>query len=630
MLKNKNHIFTKISSLFLFLVSMSVFVACVKDIPSPFSSKDLTIRLSLPKSPSANIKSGNIKSINEDDIEHVLIFIFNGNGTKLEKLCTFDLISETNFVIKDIIEPTKNKTIYAIANWTDHPDFGESLTESILNEIYSSITHFGDINGSTAYPLLMSAGKSDINLSQEGFSISLELSRQLAKIETEINMNALTISEYPQIEWLIDDLKINLINIPTHSYITDKRSTAINENTFINSSFFPVKDLKPNAGDPTFKWKETFYTHENLTSNMAQAYYLLIQLPYKDKNTHLIVSDNYYKMYIKTPLVSAVDQYKVRRNYFYKLYLELRGLGSPLDGITEETNVSLTIGVSPWFIVEQEIDGEGTKYLNIDHSYMDFQSTDIDPIGTTKVSTIMTDVTDWRLVSSETGEPIFSFADGQTVPYKTSEFEVSISGTVSNAKISVKRLSANFTDLKFKIMAKNLALPFVIVNDNGFISSAELKAAGWTSPPNKGIQIAKRGYAIMPDYSAKNSDPQLQWKTSASSTPNTGSQSFGAGKNANIAMMLPENNTNGVSHPAAAYCQSVGAGWYLPSLKELEMLSKKNLNLGKSYQFEVRPYWSASENTATDAWSIDFTGSTQIANEKTVATNSVRCIRNID
>lgn len=85
--------------------------------------------------------------------------------------------------------------------------------------------------------------------------------------------------------------------------------------------------------------------------------------------------------------------------------------------------------------------------------------------------------------------------------------------------------------------------------------------------------------------------------------------------------------------PAKTYIETLGAGWYLPSIDELDLLhsnsfiTQKSLREGGNTLLSVSRFWSSTESSANSAYCLDFdyTGNVGAAN-KTV-TSTVRGVR---
>jgi hypothetical protein len=189
-----------------------------------------------------------------------------------------------------------------------------------------------------------------------------------------------------------------------------------------------------------------------------------------------------------------------------------------------------------------------------------------------------------------------------------------------------------------------------------------IRAGTWpatpkSGPPNIGgayeggfyageISTAGNGVAdfylvVAPVSSGQNNSKQ--WKTTQTSTTGTSSAINGPTNSANM---------NDASHPAAEFCEGLSIGgysdWYMPARNELEVcyynlkpttgtnslttgananaVPSRNSNYtggdppqtsaaafqsGGAEAFGTNDYWSSTENSATLAWDINFTGGAQ-------------------
>lgn len=151
-----------------------------------------------------------------------------------------------------------------------------------------------------------------------------------------------------------------------------------------------------------------------------------------------------------------------------------------------------------------------------------------------------------------------------------------------------------------------------------------------------------------------------QWKTATTTTAGTTSPFDGAANSANM---------NNASHPAAKFCEDLSIGgytdWYLPARYELD-IAYENLKPGTTSNtplWGINPYsvpertvnrtagapartsvaafqsggaeafvasyhWSSTEDSATDAWVLDFSGGSQLSGTKLFDTR-VRAFRKL-
>ncbi len=111
-----------------------------------------------------------------------------------------------------------------------------------------------------------------------------------------------------------------------------------------------------------------------------------------------------------------------------------------------------------------------------------------------------------------------------------------------------------------------------------------------------------------------------QWKTADTATAGTDSMTNGR---ANTTAMTSSAALR-TAHPAATQCYNLGSQWYLPSIRELNVLSvAQRLNVSG---IDTGVHWSSTQLSATYAWSQALSSGTQSDPNKTYGL-SVRCLR---
>jgi hypothetical protein len=86
--------------------------------------------------------------------------------------------------------------------------------------------------------------------------------------------------------------------------------------------------------------------------------------------------------------------------------------------------------------------------------------------------------------------------------------------------------------------------------------------------------------------------------------------------------------------PAKTWVQTLGAGWYLPSIDELSLLYQARYHINKVARAKgttllstTAYYWSSTEYVATNAFYFDFFYGYSFNNSKTSSFYSVRGVR---
>ena len=121
----------------------------------------------------------------------------------------------------------------------------------------------------------------------------------------------------------------------------------------------------------------------------------------------------------------------------------------------------------------------------------------------------------------------------------------------------------------------------------------------------------------------------VQWGCYGTDLPNVSNVPYNNGVPAGLGAEIGDgfNNTNDILTdcpvaPAALAARSLGAGWFLPSSKELnQMYINKTTLEGVSgfTAFSSNYYWSSTEYDANYAWEQDFTNGSQDATNKNYA-----------
>lgn len=606
----------------------------------------MMVRVTFPSSVATRATTGGTEEGTNDEnrLERVTILVFNQDGTKLETVLSEDVTatngslatsqpqwaSKGTLLVSPIQNPASPKKIYAVANWSTTAFDKATYTEAKLKEELTTIAAVADINGAGAYPMLMSGSKAVASLSSAYYSVTVDMERQASKIRTLFTMPVDVQNYHPQIEWQTGLMKITVVNVPSKSYVVGRGATP-SGSTLLNSAPLPVDDTQPAAGDQTvparkdLKWSESLYIHENPVTGATPASKdastcIVVQLPYKNRITGVVDMDNYYQLYINDTR-DAASPHKMLRNTIYTLSIRILGMGLPINKLVPDVGVDDQLTVNSW--EKGEIgDVEAPNYFfNIDRTYIVYQSFE------TPRNTIATDVPDWKLVKAD-GTTIFSFAEGKTANAVIDGVTYTLSGSASNATVTVNRpanvISAPINKMTF--IAKNLKVPFTVTYENGVIPNSVLKDAGWPTdklPPN-GLQLAKRGDKVLPGGVAGSNDFKGQWQKSGGSFPR-GSTSMELGMGvSNTAALLD------VGSPAAQYCRDMGEGWFLPSQREFTLIYKNTSILADSYAFPTSTtYWSSTGADSNGFGVLIYFPSGQITMTIPGYSHYLRCVKGI-
>lgn len=595
----------------------------------------------------------------ENRLDRVTIFVFNDGGTLLESVLSVDVTSANTSLatsqpkwardrilfVNPIVNPANPKKIYAVANWNKTVFDKATYTESNLLSEIKTLTSVSDINDTSAYPMLMSGSKWVANLPSALYSVTVDMERQVSKIKAVLSMSATVQNYHPNIEWLTDQMKLTVANVPNKSYVVGRAAAPVNVSGYalLNSTAIAVDDTKPKAGDQTLpatkelKWSESVYVNENpvtgaTPANKEKSTFIVVQLPYRNRATGITDPDNYYKLYVNDTR-DVNSPHKVLRNTIYNFNIRLLGMGLPINNLIPDVNVDDELVVNSWEKGEIGDVEVPRNYFNVDRTHIEFQMFD-----TERKATLTTDVPDWKLVKAD-GTTVFSFADGQTADIMIDGITYRLSGNASTATITVTKPAdyITFAKQQFHFVARNLKVPFTVVYDNGIIPSSVLAAAGWPADklPLKGLQIAKRGNHLPTKFVPTGSgELHLLWGNPGwIGLEGAQCRGLGFGKS-NTAKMLAYDSKNIVGNA----CKMLGAEWYLPSVDEILLIPANAGILGKSYlNIVINNYhWTSNEYSPfSDSYacivtlfSIDYPNQVHLG-KKSEQKYMVRCVRDL-
>lgn len=656
MKRDKTGIWRGTLSAMMVMLAVVALGSCTKEPigPSMPGGDGIEVRVSFPRS-EAVTRGTETGTPEENRLDRVTIFVFNGDGSQLENVLSVDVTSantslpatqpkwatDQTLIVSPVINSKSPKKIYAIANWSNIDFDMATYTEARLKDEITIIANVGSMNGAAAYPMLMSGSKEVANLTSQLYKVTVDLERQASKISAHLTIPVGVQDYMPQIEWQTNQMTITVANVPNRSFVMG-RSICPANTTLLNSTPIVVDDTIPAPGDQTFpatkelKWSERVYITENPVTGATQATkalatYIIVQLPYKNRITGTVEDDNYYKVYIDNR-GNATSPHTVLRNTIYNLNIIIQGMGLPINNLIPNVNVDNQLTVIPWEKGEMGDVEAPLNYFNVNRTYIEFQL-----FGTSSQSTIVTDVADWKLVR-EDGTTVFSFAENKTAVTVIDGITYTLSGTAATATVTVSKPEnvINFATQKMSFIAKNLKVPFTVVYDNGIIPNSLLSKSfsssvgvlqGWptnTLPP-RGLQLAKRGNKKLPHNMAGADDERLKWKTEQTMTTGT-MLNIGFG-DINTEIMI-NSSVYPIDHPAAKYCREMGPEWFLPSRDEWLLIYNQLSTLGASYSFYPNHYWSSTGGNDTASWYVYLHTGTTTTNAKTMASR-IRCVRYI-
>lgn len=612
-------------------------------------SDQLQVQVVLPKSSvTRNTEPGNE---DENRLEKIVILLFDNSGN-LKNSVVIPNLSDPSVALEHPLWVTKNilnlpitklddpRNIYVIANW-NRTDFDmNTYKETTLKEEITSATNLMELNGTKAYPMLMSGVKTGVT----GSEVTIAIERQLAKVRATFTLSQVAQANSPNIEWLTDQLSITFSKVPNKSYVMRGNNNTENFISLNNAKFelTDAEDVTPPAGAQTFPatgdlvWKkQRVYVYESLPSDMGNATYIVVQLPYKNHTTGVEEVDNYYKLYVGEQK-DAASATKVLRNTIYDLKIKILGLGMPFNDLVTDVNIEDQLTVIPW--EEDNIDVEDTpnSYFSIDRTRVEFQY-----FAQTQTVYFDTDIyePDWKLYNKADGSVFLSSTDtsGKKVTLNGIKYTLIQDTHENTGYITMEKAAEGEfpkTKQEFYFQVKNLKISFVVVYDNGFIPNSVLSKdftvddidyQGWPIPvlPKTGLQVAKIGN-VLPTGVAKADDPLMYWSNIYEDTGITATE-LGTGKSNYVQLKAK----GAADYPIGQACEHLGPEWYVPSVDELVLIYNNKSTFGISYLFtDKKLYSTTTDHEKVARWCVDFENGKLISAYKTY-TVRVRCVRNI-
>lgn len=664
MKKDKTGVWQGTLSTTILLLTVVAFSSCTKE-PIEQSLPGVNrmqVQVTFPKSKATKaITEGTATGTDDENrLDRVTILVFSGDGSQLETVLSENVTSsnpslpttqpkwatDQTLIVSGVISPDSPKKIYVLANWRKIDFDLATYTEAMLKDEITTITAVSRINGSAAYPILMSGNKEIPNLTSLSYKVTVDMERQVSKLKALITV-PIDVQNYShQIEWQTELMKITVANVPNKSYVVGRKASPAGI-TMLNSDPMDM-DTKPNPSDqqvPATKdleWGKSVYITENPITGTTQtskdaSTYIIVQLPYKNRNTGVIEHDNYYKVYINDTR-DATSPYKVLRNTIYTLNIRILGQGVPINNLISDVNIDDQVTVNSWEIGEMGDVGDVVQtndYFNIDRTQLLLMSV------TELQSTISTNMLNWKLVK-QGGTTIFSIAEGKTQPMVIDQITYTLLGNASSATIGVRKAAfvGDFPTQNMFFLAKNIKIPFVVAYkhyDRGsFIPNSVLRQDftvegilynGWPAGklPLNGLQVAKRGN-VLPSGNLLAEDPEIKWSGVRENSGVTTLRPLSSGKG-NYAQL---NTLDATNYPIGQSCNHLGPEWYVPSIDELMLIYHNKDTFDADYALPLNSYWSTTEDNARDSWYMNFApGSWGVGTSDKTAKYRVRCVREI-
>lgn len=432
--------------------------------------------------------------------------------------------------------------------------------------------------------------------------------RTMAKVTLKLNVKN---SNFPTGKQVVID-HIIIRNLPERSYLIARNYA----DALVASEKQNVAIVTPAAGY-NFSSNNIFYVPEYLFNNPEKGAFIEITGHVNGEPTKIA------KWNVK--LGDAMDdaglygdRYHITRNRHYIFTGDVKSYGL--------MDFEVKVTVLPWNTVNQNED-VGLYYITYNKvtdatDGVIADGSNVDDMGTTLKVVCNTNIGGWYTVTRDMNNKIV---------HKSSSTASVSSATLQTVNITIPKLAEltygqNYTiSVYHQTLAQESIGPVKSLNfvqKGGFIPNSILIAANWPADklPPTGLQLAKRGKNVLPSGIAEKEDMFMSWKQTNTATPGTAPE-LGMGVSSTAAMA-------GVEHLAAQYCRDMGKGWFLPSIKELELIHKNKNALGSSYGFVPYEYWSATEFSPINSWYVNFFyGYTK--NTYKGSNCRVRCVRGI-
>lgn len=304
----------------------------------------------------------------EDVVNSLQLFLFN--GSTLVKTVT---LSEQNpnqddhtvwnratqTVVLRGLDTKQAYTIYAIAN---HTLSGIATEADIMAAFTQRSTQIEPPLPTLTQGLVMSGKVEGHDFKSHSNKVTIELIRQVAKMQLILKMDPAFFAAYPGIVWASDKeniptepnpLSVAIYNLASHSYIYPRNNAATPPVIVIpgdaaSISYGPLS-VKTTDGE----WPVvTGYIYENsFADKKIPATYAIVNLPYRMGSS--VVNRNYYRMQFSEPDGSP---FKLLRNNLYQVTATVTGFG--LKNPPKDGNLLSELVVKPWtgYTVNGDVD----------------------------------------------------------------------------------------------------------------------------------------------------------------------------------------------------------------------------------------------------------------------------------
>lgn len=634
------------------LAFLLLFGACSKD-PKDISlseqeSNKLKIRFNLSENETK--QEAAIDPPFESQLKSIKVFIFDAlTDNVFEKKYEVDLTSadlgteqpqwaSNQTLIIPEYEPSGEKYIYVVANWTPQTDISSCKRGEFLL-LLDTITDVSDLQQS---PILMSGKEIKQNLNASK-TVNVELIRNLAKIKTTVTLLRSTIIDNPDIAWLPEQMTVTVKNVPDRRFIVYNKQMPQNPKRLNSEEFMLIEDPEND------QWKQNaIYVNVNTPDANSPDYnakksYLIVRLPYKNRSTDSTHTDNFYK--IEFPQAVTIEH-----NTIYDFKIKIAGLGGPET--KPEENAENTMDVIPWVPNGMEAEDPMDEFY-IDRTYYSFGLEDKVTIwiGLSALSRNA-----WDLLDENTGRIVCQQGSTGKIRKDTidgMEYQPQ-SNTSTNLIITrLKHVAMEKNEHKFKIVVGKrstvppynipkpaLSVPLTVIPNSipreDVIFKESFKYPNDYQLPEGciGVQFAKRADYTDPKNPVGDDDLKMCITTGPVYGGTTTNTATGGGESATNKM---KDNT-GVYLPAAKYCKDMGDGWFIPTRADMLVFHNLQQHLGDSYKFKLVPspltdydgyYWTSSRGSSSSLTFYAFKEGAGKTIDVKDATVRIRCVRHI-
>ncbi|MEG0559610.1 MAG: hypothetical protein RR513_03770 [Muribaculaceae bacterium] len=333
----KKEIYTLIWAMIVMLTS------CAQDNTTEQQIDKNDVQITLALSGAELILNGraDVPGTPEEDVINSVQLFFSVSGTfvnniyltaqepNYDKNTVWDKMN--NKVVLRNFDKSKTYTIYAVIN---HNKI-DATTDVQLKEVFTHIENEIDLP-TLRKGLIMSGTVTNCDFTKNDNNVTIDLIRQVAKMELYLRLDPNFFAAYPTIEWASNKdyepkpVSIFLYNLANNSYIFERPDHKI-PLTGLQPIHYDRQQVKTVDGS----WPVVYgYIYENhFVDNSIPATYAIINVPYRI-GTSAAINNNYYRIQFDDPY-NPGKPFKLQRNMLYQITTTITGFGQkspPLDG----------------------------------------------------------------------------------------------------------------------------------------------------------------------------------------------------------------------------------------------------------------------------------------------------------